>query len=180
MPPMAETDTSEALHDLQDQIARGADSDEIERLGTVLGVERFGVIRVADGSASGTVRVAFSVYETSCGQEILNGNGQVSTEIGVLEDRLQEIVVDAMTVAMERPSVCDGSEPDPPVCRPGEICSGATGPIDDGGSIFGEWWFWTIVGVVAAGAVVGGILLLDSEDTAPGGTVVIGFGRGAL
>lgn len=47
---------------------------------------------------------------------------------------------------------------------------------DDGGSIFGEWWLWTAVGVVVVGAIAGWFLLGPPSDDAPSGSL----GRGAL
>ena len=38
---------------------------------------------------------------------------------------------------------------------------------DAGGSIFRTWWFWTAVGVVTAGVVVGGVLASQGGDNAP-------------
>jgi hypothetical protein len=34
-------------------------------------------------------------------------------------------------------------------------------------SVFSKWWFWTAVGVVAAGAVTGTALALGSGDSKP-------------
>ena len=33
-------------------------------------------------------------------------------------------------------------------------------------SVFGEWWFWTAVGVVVAGSVTAGALALSSDKQA--------------
>jgi len=38
---------------------------------------------------------------------------------------------------------------------------------DAGGSIFRTWWFWTAVGVVVTGAVVGGVLASQGGDDLP-------------
>ena len=38
---------------------------------------------------------------------------------------------------------------------------------EEGGSIFGEWWFWTGVGAVVVGAVLVGVLVASSGDEDP-------------
>lgn len=38
---------------------------------------------------------------------------------------------------------------------------------DEGGPIFGEWWFWTGVGAVVVGAVLVGVLVASSGDEDP-------------
>ncbi|MDH5492474.1 MAG: hypothetical protein OEY14_11040, partial [Myxococcales bacterium] len=40
-----------------------------------------------------------------------------------------------------------------------------------GGGILGQWWFWGAVGIVVAGAVVGGFLMSQSGAEAPDGTL---------
>ena len=67
----------------------------------------------------------------------------------------------------------DASVPTPE--ETAESAGGLDGPIgpdpvdpgtDDGGSVLGRWWFWTIAGVVVAGAVVG-VVLARGGETAP-------------
>jgi hypothetical protein len=36
-----------------------------------------------------------------------------------------------------------------------------------GGGILGRWWFWTIAGVVVAGATVATVMALTAEPEAP-------------
>jgi len=45
-------------------------------------------------------------------------------------------------------------------------------PAPGGGNILEAWWFWTIVGVVVAGAVVGGVLIADQVGKQPGTLIV--------
>lgn len=57
---------------------------------------------------------------------------------------------------------------------------GATAPVvvDDGGSIWTEWWLWTAVGVAVAGGVTAGVILSMPDDPAPapvGGTLAVKF-----
>ena len=42
----------------------------------------------------------------------------------------------------------------------------ATTAADDDDSVFGKWWFWTIVGLAAAGAVAGTAIALTGGDDA--------------
>lgn len=50
----------------------------------------------------------------------------------------------------------------------GDATGGGTAPRDDGegGGIFGQWWFWTAVAVVAAGAAVTVVALGAESDPA--------------
>jgi len=42
---------------------------------------------------------------------------------------------------------------------------------DEEGSVIGEWWLWTAVGVVVAGGVVAAILIAGSQDGPPDGSL---------
>jgi len=44
--------------------------------------------------------------------------------------------------------------------------------VAGGDALQKQWWFWTIVGVVAAGAAVGGYFIYDSATSLPGDHVV--------
>lgn len=67
---------------------------------------------------------------------------------------------------------------DPCVRDPGgRECRCATDPnaeecrADEGGSIFGSWWFWTIAGAVVVGGTVAGIVLLSPSDDPASGSL---------
>lgn len=47
-------------------------------------------------------------------------------------------------------------------------------PRDDGGSVFGTWWFWTVVGLVVAGGAVSAYLLTQPDEQTPCGTLGCG------
>lgn len=44
-------------------------------------------------------------------------------------------------------------------------------PADSGGSVLGTWWFWTIVGVLAAGSGATVVALSGPEIIVPSGTL---------
>jgi len=54
-----------------------------------------------------------------------------------------------------------GSKP-PLISKPGDAGGAKT---DEGGSILGKWWFWTVVGGVVAGGAVATVLILNGRRT---------------
>ena len=47
-------------------------------------------------------------------------------------------------------------------------------PRDDGGSVLGAWWFWTVVGVVLLGGAASAYLLTRPDEQTPCGTLGCG------
>jgi hypothetical protein len=63
----------------------------------------------------------------------------------------------------------NGEDPDrdPVLPDPDRIPDGRDRGEDEGGSVFGRWWFWTIVVVAVAGGVTAGILLSRPDAAEP-------------
>jgi len=90
----------------------------------------------------------------------------------------REVAADDTEVALDGP-------PQTSVMGDGDIVLDPRDPIfrtrdtqtDD--SVTGEWWFWTLIGGVTAGLVVGGIALFSGEDdgSGPSGNLVINVNR---
>jgi len=75
---------------------------------------------------------------------------------GSILERQERTIDDGASVEITLdPSTWPGAAPDPvPVA-------------DEGGSILGKWWFWTIIGVVVVGAVVIGVAAASGGTEGP-------------
>jgi len=60
-----------------------------------------------------------------------------------------------------------------PVAARGDVAAPLRIAVPEPGNVLTAWWFWTIIGVVAAGAVVGGIVIADQLSGPSTGTFVI-------
>jgi len=60
-----------------------------------------------------------------------------------------------------------------PVAARGDVAAPLRIAVPDGANILEAWWFWTIIGVIVVGGVVGGILIADSVSGPNTGTFVI-------
>ena len=61
-----------------------------------------------------------------------------------------------------------------PVAARGDVAAPLRIAVPDGANLLEEWWFWTIIGVVVAGGVIGGIVIADQLSGGPTtGTFVI-------
>ena len=101
------------------------------------------------------------------------GEHQVSVRADGYRDETIELVIDGGEQITRRVELLpvDVSPQNAAVAAPPtpDSRAGAThsGPEDraSGGSIFGKWWFWTVAGVVVAGAAVGTALALSGGGT---------------
>jgi len=53
-----------------------------------------------------------------------------------------------------------------PVAARGDVAAPLRIAVSDGANLLEEWWFWTIIGVVVAGGVVGGVIIADQVSSA--------------
>lgn len=127
----------------------------------VLGTTPFAApVRAAIGTVP--VEVSLAGYRTQI-VSIVVVAGELSRQTVTLQ-------ADAPTPAPVVPAAQLTVTPEAPTARVLESPTRAA-PAEhaEGGSVLGEWWFWTLVGVVAAGASVGVAVALSSETvtTAP-------------
>jgi len=127
-------------------------------------------IRVPDGSEGAEI--------TLDGREVLRAALDVAAPV----DPGEHVIVlsrDGTTVSAERVTLADGASEE--VVLYSQSLTPVELPLDEeaeepeSGSVFGEWWFWTIVGgVVLAGAVVAiAVAASGPEDPAQGTAGVI-------
>jgi hypothetical protein len=97
------------------------------------------------------IRVAEGIHRVGAARGEQRGSREVSITAGENS---------TVTLRLGAPSARDaaaaGYEPDE--------FGDDTEEASDGGGIFGQWWFWTAVGVIVVGAIVAGILIAQ-----PGG-----------
>lgn len=95
------------------------------------------------------------------------------TPVAHLGSEAEPFVVRVPAARAPSPAQVAGGAIDPEV--PGGWASGvqdgSTPPVDEGSSVTSKWWFWTLLGVVVVGGVVGTYLALSSGGAAPTGSL---------
>ncbi|MGE0791599.1 MAG: PEGA domain-containing protein [Sandaracinaceae bacterium] len=169
---------SEAIEQIATADVDAASDGPIAQVATMLQVDKIGVIRVSD-AGSDEVHLELLLFDARTGRRLVRGEVSASTEVGVLEQTVQRSVGAAFQAALRPTQVGDGERI--PAIQEGENpihyedqTTGPSTPITE------EWWFWTIIGVVAVGLIVGGIAIgLATQGPAQGsdrgGQVVFTF-----
>ena len=101
-------------------------------------------------------------YDVRSGVRVLSHDESV--RVSALDQRVKEIVSNAVQAVVTAPVVDNGEDDD-------VVIGDGTQPPDEGsgGSVFGKWWFWTAVGVIAVGAVVAVVLATSGDEQPQGG-----------
>lgn len=180
---LAETPGLEGMVDLLARVrgapTEGLDADNpIRQLGAMLELDEIGVLRIRP-RGDHAVSLEVLLYDLATGRRLFRGErAEVETTVGRFESTVQEVVSEAFAAAL-RPAQASDDERIPALH---DTRASSTDPVAaDSGPVTDEWWFWTIIGTLAVGALVGvGVgIAVATEGPAlgadPGGQVVFTF-----
>lgn len=117
--------------------------DQVKELSVLVDKPKAVSFKLPDGYEGDTFRYWVEAFNEHGG--VLASAGSQS-EPFVLKVKPKPVVVASVAT---RPDPVAAAVTEPPPAEPGD---------DEGSSWYRTWWFWTVVGVVAAGAVTGGVL----------------------
>ena len=152
----------EGLSELIDQVPQAEvesldETNPIREIAARLDLDVIGVIRVSPLGGE-TVTFELILFNGRTGARMNRGSGEVPTAVGRLENSVQSAVRQIAAATFSRSTSTgegtetgegNGNDNESPFVTP-EAPTHST-PITE------EWWFWTIIGVVAAGGIAAAI-----------------------
>lgn len=129
----------------------------ISTVATLLQVEKIGVLRVSRAGRD-EVTLELLLFDVATGRRLVRGQQTYGTAVGEFEDRVSQAVTAAFQAALTTANQAADEEQIP-------AFRGQDGPRDQspsdegGGDVLEEWWFWTLIGLVAAGGIAAAIAI---------------------
>lgn len=134
-----------------DQLEEG---NPILQVAQMLQLDKLGVIRVSAVGGE-TVTLELLLFDVASGRRLVRGEqGGVPVAVGELEGVVNRAVTGAFEAALRPTQVAD-TEDIPAMSDAESPFEPDTPPAAPGRPVTEEWWFWTILGAVAVGALVG-------------------------
>lgn len=128
------------------------DSGPLRDIANVLELDRIALIRASASENPDRVALELVVFDVATGRRLARGAGEAPTAVGELEPAVTRLVAGSLEAAAR---VRATDEAPPPVDEELPIHRDPVPPPSTGTNVVEEWWFWTIIGVVAVGAGVG-------------------------